>query len=70
MLKDMEPTKCSFSDSLHLGEPGCIVSGDWERYAYYLQLLDEIKIREQFQLRTIGTKKEGDVRYVESICNF
>ncbi|XP_027151063.1 small ribosomal subunit biogenesis GTPase RsgA 1, mitochondrial-like [Coffea eugenioides] len=63
MLKDMEPTKCSFSDCLHLGEPGCIVSGDWERYAYYLQLLDEIKIREQFQLRTIGTKKEGDVRY-------
>lgn len=63
MLKDMEPKKCSFSDCLHLGEPGCIVSGDWERYAYYLQLLDEIKIREEFQLRTIGTKKEGDVRY-------
>ncbi|KAK9277569.1 hypothetical protein L1049_007114 [Liquidambar formosana] len=63
MLKASEPEKCSFNDCLHLGEPGCIVKGDWERYAYYLQLLDEIKIREEFQLRTYGTKKEGDVRY-------
>ncbi|KAK9267144.1 hypothetical protein L1049_009563 [Liquidambar formosana] len=63
MLKASEPAKCSFNDCLHLGEPGCIVKGDWERYAYYLQLLDEIKIREEFQLRTYGTKKEGDVRY-------
>ncbi|KAL3501029.1 hypothetical protein ACH5RR_035478 [Cinchona calisaya] len=63
MLKDKEPSKCSFSDCLHLGEPGCIVNAQWERYPYYLQLLDEIKVREEFQLRTIGTKKEGDVRY-------
>ncbi|XP_052205715.1 small ribosomal subunit biogenesis GTPase RsgA 1, mitochondrial-like isoform X5 [Diospyros lotus] len=62
VLKDREPTKCSFSDCLHLGEPGCIVKGDWERYPYYFQLLDEIKIREEFQLRTLGTKREGDVR--------
>ncbi|KAL0377350.1 UNVERIFIED_CONTAM: Small ribosomal subunit biogenesis GTPase RsgA 1, mitochondrial [Sesamum radiatum] len=64
MLKDNGPGKCSFSDCLHLGEPGCLVKGDWERYAYYLQLLDEIKIREEFQLRTVGTKRESDVRYV------
>ncbi|CAL5421144.1 unnamed protein product [Camellia sinensis] len=63
MLKDGEPTKCSFNDCLHLGEPGCVVKGDWERYPYYFQLLDEIKIREEFQLRTVGTKREGDVRY-------
>lgn len=63
MLKDSEPAKCSFNDCLHLGEPGCIVKGDWERYAYYFQLLDEIRIREEFQLRTFGTKREGDVRY-------
>ncbi|XP_011098809.1 uncharacterized protein LOC105177379 [Sesamum indicum] len=62
MLKDNGPGKCSFSDCLHLGEPGCLVKGDWERYAYYLQLLDEIKIREEFQLRTVGTKRESDVR--------
>lgn len=34
-----------------------------ERYPYYFQLLDEIKVREEFQLRTFGTKKESDVRY-------
>lgn len=65
MLKDSEPAKCSFNDCLHLGEPGCVLKGDWERYPYYLQLLDEIKIREEFQLRTLGTKRESDVRYVE-----
>ncbi|XP_077212242.1 minichromosome maintenance (MCM2/3/5) family protein [Tasmannia lanceolata] len=63
MLSDSEPAKCSFNDCLHLGEPGCVVKGDWERYPYYLQLLDEIKIREEFQLRTFGTKRESDVRY-------
>ncbi|KAF3442554.1 hypothetical protein FNV43_RR16470 [Rhamnella rubrinervis] len=63
MLSASEPAKCSFNDCLHLGEPGCIIKGDWERYSYYFQLLDEIRIREEFQLRTFGTKKEGDVRY-------
>eukprot|EP00262_Sarcandra_glabra_P007944 TRINITY_DN21092_c0_g1_i1.p1 TRINITY_DN21092_c0_g1~~TRINITY_DN21092_c0_g1_i1.p1 ORF type:complete len:481 (+),score=72.11 TRINITY_DN21092_c0_g1_i1:238-1680(+) len=63
MLRASEPEKCSFNDCLHLGEPGCVVKGDWERYPYYLQLLDEIKIREEFQLRTLGTKRESDVRY-------
>ncbi|KAE8023658.1 hypothetical protein FH972_009330 [Carpinus fangiana] len=57
------PDKCSFNDCLHLGEPGCVVKADWERYPYYFQLLDEIRIREEFQLRTFGTKREGDVRY-------
>lgn len=55
--------KCSFNDCLHLGEPGCVVKADWERYPYYFQLLDEIKVREEYQLRTLGTKRESDVRY-------
>ncbi|KAG6490659.1 small ribosomal subunit biogenesis GTPase RsgA 1, mitochondrial-like [Zingiber officinale] len=63
MRKASDPLKCAFSDCLHLGEPGCIIKADWERYPYYLQLLDEIRIREEFQLRTIGTKREGEVRY-------
>ena len=63
MLSANEPAKCSFNDCLHLGEPGCIVKGDWERYSFYFELLDEIRIREEFQLRTFGTKREGDVRY-------
>ncbi|RDY11853.1 Small ribosomal subunit biogenesis GTPase RsgA 1, mitochondrial, partial [Mucuna pruriens] len=62
MLTGSETEKCSFKNCLHLGEPGCIVKGDWERYSIYFQLLDEIRIREEFQLRTFGTKREGDVR--------
>lgn len=63
ILSESAPLKCAFSNCLHLGEPGCLVKEDWERYPYYFQLLDEIKIREEFQLRTLGTKREGDVRY-------
>lgn len=63
MLSANEHEKCSFNNCLHLGEPGCIVKGDWERYSFYFQLLDEIRIREEFQLRTFGTKREGDIRY-------
>ncbi|CAJ1852062.1 unnamed protein product [Sphenostylis stenocarpa] len=62
MLCANESEKCSFNNCLHMGEPGCIVKGDWERYSFYFQLLDEIRIREEFQLRTFGTKREGDVR--------
>ncbi|KAL1216446.1 Small ribosomal subunit biogenesis GTPase RsgA 1 [Cardamine amara subsp. amara] len=63
-IRDMiEGEKCGFKNCLHIGEPGCVVKGDWERYPYYLQLLDEIRIREEFQLRTFGTKREDDVRY-------
>ncbi|GAV61512.1 DUF258 domain-containing protein [Cephalotus follicularis] len=63
MLSASEPGKCAFNDCLHLGEPGCVVKGDWDRYQYYFQLIDEIRIREEFQLRTFGTKRESDVRY-------
>lgn len=62
LLGGNESAKCSFNNCLHLGEPGCIVKGDWERYSFYFQLLDEIRIREEFQLRTFGTKRESDVR--------
>lgn len=61
-LQENEPKRCAFNNCLHVGEPGCLMTGDWERYPYYFQLLDEIKIREEFQLRTVGTKREGDVR--------
>jgi ribosome biogenesis GTPase len=32
---------CQFSDCSHRDEPNCAVRGDWERYEYYLDLLDE-----------------------------
>lgn len=63
ILSDNYPETCSFNDCLHLSDFGCIVNGDWERFPYYFQLHDEIKIREEYQLRTLGTKREGDVRY-------
>ncbi|KAL5717620.1 thiamine phosphate phosphatase [Ranunculus cassubicifolius] len=55
----MKVTKKSLAqiDCLHLGEPGCVVNGDWERYPYYLQLLDEIKIREEYKVGDMGVKQ-------------
>jgi ribosome biogenesis GTPase len=32
---------CQFSNCLHRDEPNCAVQGDWERYEYYLVLLEE-----------------------------
>lgn len=32
---------CQFSNCLHRDEPNCVVRGDWERYEYYLDLLQE-----------------------------
>ncbi len=32
---------CQFSDCSHRDEPNCVVRGDWERYEYYLDLLEE-----------------------------
>lgn len=32
---------CQFNDCLHRDEPNCGVRGDWERYSYYLELLQE-----------------------------
>ncbi|MGK7952115.1 MAG: small ribosomal subunit biogenesis GTPase RsgA [Xenococcaceae cyanobacterium] len=32
---------CQFSDCLHRDEPNCAVRGDWERYEYYRQFLEE-----------------------------
>jgi len=32
---------CQFSNCWHRDEPNCVVRGDWERYEYYLTLLEE-----------------------------
>jgi len=32
---------CHYGDCLHRNEPDCAVRGDWERYPFYLELLDE-----------------------------
>lgn len=56
-------SSCAFSDCLHIGEPDCVVGGDWERYAHYLQLLEDLKKREKIELKTFGTKRESEMRY-------
>ncbi len=32
---------CKFSNCLHRDEPDCVVRGDWQRYEYYLEFLEE-----------------------------
>ncbi|EOA33327.1 hypothetical protein CARUB_v10022102mg [Capsella rubella] len=54
--------QCEFQNCSHIGVQGCAVKGGWERYPYYLQLLEEIKIDEESQLNKYVTKKEGGVR--------
>ena len=38
----LERNKCKFRDCLHLDEPGCAISKDWERYQDYKNFLQEI----------------------------
>ncbi len=39
--------QCQFNNCLHRDEPGCGVKGDWERYDYYLSLLEEVLHHQQ-----------------------
>lgn len=59
----LSESQCAFANCLHIGEPNCVVGGDWERYAHYLQLLEEVKKREQLEMKTFGTKRENEMRY-------
>ena len=38
----LQQQHCKFNNCLHQDEPGCVVRGDWERYAHYLQLLNTL----------------------------
>ncbi len=40
----LEQGECQFSDCSHCHEPNCVVRGDWERYAHYVQFLEEANI--------------------------
>src|ERR687886_735008 len=62
---------CQFSDCLHRDEPNCAVRGDWERYNYYLDLLeDAIAWQEQLNQQAdpestlkAKTKGKGQTQY-------
>jgi ribosome biogenesis GTPase len=38
---------CQFSDCSHRDEPNCVVRGDWDRYVYYLNFMEEAIVRQQ-----------------------
>jgi ribosome biogenesis GTPase / thiamine phosphate phosphatase len=38
---------CQFSDCTHREEPNCVVRGEWERYAHYLDFLADSIVWEQ-----------------------
>lgn len=62
---------CQFSNCLHRDEPNCVVRGDWERYEYYLILLEEaIALQSQLNQQTdpestlkAKTKGKGQTQY-------
>lgn len=69
--KLLAAASCRFSDCLHRDEPDCVVRGDWERYAHYLEFLDEA-IARQTQLNQqadpestlkVKTKGKGKQQY-------
>jgi ribosome biogenesis GTPase len=39
--RQLAQATCQFNNCLHRDEPNCAVQDDWERYEYYLTLLDE-----------------------------
>lgn len=43
----LEQGNCQFSNCLHKDEPNCVVSGNWERYEYYLDFLDKAIARNE-----------------------
>lgn len=38
-------------------EPGCVVRGDWERYPFYLELLEEVKAKDERERHRSAIKK-------------
>jgi ribosome biogenesis GTPase len=52
----LSQASCQFSDCLHRDEPNCAVRGEWERYDYYLNFLDEA-IARQDALEKLGNNE-------------
>lgn len=48
----LERESCQFSNCLHRDEPNCVVRGEWERYEYYLILLEEAIARQELLQQT------------------
>jgi len=48
---------CRFSNCQHIHEPGCAVRGEWERYPFYLEILEETKAKEDRDRHRSASKK-------------
>lgn len=67
----LEHDQCQFNDCLHRDEPNCVVRGDWERYPYYLTLLEEVIAQQMAQDAIANTesklkrkaKRKGNTEY-------
>lgn len=59
-VQRLQMASCQFSDCLHRDEPNCAVRGDWERYNHYLDLLDEVIVRQDV-LERLGNE-EGNLK--------
>ncbi len=46
IIARLTETQCQFNDCSHRDEPGCVVRGDWERYAHYLEFFAEALARQ------------------------
>jgi ribosome biogenesis GTPase len=44
----LSKTRCQFNDCLHRDEPGCAVGHDWERYEFYLALLEDLIAQQEW----------------------
>jgi ribosome biogenesis GTPase len=63
--------RCQFSDCWHRDEPNCAVRGDWERYEYYLDLLEEAIAHQEWlnqqaapeSTLKVKTKGKGHTQY-------
>lgn len=67
----LEEASCQFGNCSHRAEPNCVVRGDWERYAHYLDFLAEAIVRAShlnqqanlesvFKSKTVG---KGETQY-------
>ncbi len=62
---------CQFHNCLHHDEPNCVVRGDWERYCYYLTLLEDAiahhaRLKQQTNPETttkLKTRSGGEQHY-------
>ncbi|MEL6224701.1 MAG: small ribosomal subunit biogenesis GTPase RsgA [Cyanobacteria bacterium J06627_8] len=57
---------CQFSNCLHRDEPNCAVRGEWERYPYYLNFLEDAIAYQQNQQRRSDDESGYKVKIGES----